>query len=161
MRASISSFFSGLLFAIGLGVGGMTDPANVLGFLDLAGDWDFRLALVMAGAIGVHALLRPLILGRGRPLFAEAFPRFSLSRLDRPLLVGSALFGVGWGLGGFCPGPALTSLSTGAVPLLVFVPAMFAGMYLVQVLQSRRAPAPLPPAQSVPDSPVLASGSRS
>ncbi|MBZ4371741.1 DUF6691 family protein [Corallococcus sp. AS-1-6] len=138
MRPNLSAFLSGLLFALGLGLGGMTDPANVLGFLDIAGAWDFRLAFVMGGAVAVHAALRPLIHKRERPLFAAKFPTFSVSKLDRKLLVGSALFGVGWGLGGYCPGPALTSLASGASGVLVFVPAMFAGMYLAQVLQTRR-----------------------
>jgi hypothetical protein len=138
MRSSISAFLSGLLFAIGLGVSGMTDPANVLGFLDIAGDWDFRLAFVMAGGIAVHAALRPLILKQERPLFATGFPTFSVTRVDPKLLAGAALFGVGWGLGGFCPGPALTSLASGAPQVLVFVPAMFAGMYLAQALQMGR-----------------------
>ncbi|MBZ4333584.1 DUF6691 family protein [Corallococcus sp. AS-1-12] len=138
MRPNLSAFLSGLLFALGLGLGGMTDPANVLGFLDIAGAWDFRLAFVMGGAVAVHAALRPLIHKRERPLFAAKFPTFSISKLDRKLLVGSALFGVGWGLGGYCPGPALTSLASGASGVLVFVPAMFAGMYLAQVLQTRR-----------------------
>ncbi|HEX5752347.1 MAG TPA: DUF6691 family protein [Archangium sp.] len=137
MRPNISAFLSGLIFALGLGLSGMTDPANVLGFLDIAGHWDFRLAFVMGGAIAVHAALRPLIYKRKRPLFAAKFPVFSVSRVDRKLLVGAGLFGVGWGLGGYCPGPALTSLATGATQLLVFVPAMFAGMYLAQVLQAR------------------------
>lgn len=139
MRSSLSAFLSGLIFAIGLGIGGMTDPANVLGFLDIFGDWDFRLAFVMGGAIAVHASLRLLIQKRERPLFAAKFPTFARCRVDPKLLVGSALFGVGWGLGGYCPGPALTSLSTGALPLLVFVPAMFAGMYLARGVQGRRA----------------------
>lgn len=139
MRSSLSAFLSGLLFALGLGLGGMTDPANVLGFLDVAGDWDFRLVFVMAGAVAVHAALRPLILQRERPLFAAKFPSFALSRVDRKLLAGSALFGVGWGLGGYCPGPALTSLSTGAPQAVLFVAAMFAGMYLAGVLQARRS----------------------
>ncbi|MGE6758468.1 DUF6691 family protein [Corallococcus interemptor] len=138
MRSNISAFLGGLLFAIGLGISGMTNPANVLGFLDIAGDWDFRLAFVMGGAIAVHAALRPLIHKRERPLFAAKFPSLSASGVDRKLLVGAGLFGVGWGLGGYCPGPALTSLATGATQLLVFVPAMFAGMYLAQVLQTRR-----------------------
>ena len=137
MRPSLSAFLSGLIFALGLGLSGMTDPANVLGFLDIAGGWDFRLAFVMGGAIAVHAALRPLIYKRERPLFAPKFPAFSVSQVDRKLLVGAGLFGVGWGLGGYCPGPALTSLATGATQLLVFVPAMFAGMYLAQVLQAR------------------------
>lgn len=138
MRPSLSTFLSGVLFALGLGLGGMTNPANVLGFLDIAGNWDYRLAFVMGGAIAVHAALRPLIQKRERPLFAAKFPSFSVTRVDAKLLAGAALFGVGWGLGGYCPGPALTSLSSGAVQVLVFVPAMFAGMYLVQVLQARR-----------------------
>ena len=138
MRPNLSAFLSGLLFALGLGLSGMTDPANVLGFLDIAGDWDYRLAFVMGGAIAVHAALRPLIHKRERPLFAAKFPSLSASGVDRKLLVGAGLFGVGWGLGGYCPGPALTSLATGATQLLVFVPAMFAGMYLAQVLQARR-----------------------
>ncbi|RKG62375.1 YeeE/YedE family protein [Corallococcus sp. AB011P] len=153
MRSNISAFLSGLLFAIGLGISGMTDPANVLGFLDIAGHWDYRLAFVMGGAIAVHAALRPLILGRERPLFAAKFPSFSASRVDRGLLVGAGLFGVGWGLGGYCPGPALTSLATGATQLLVFVPAMFAGMALAQVLQARRsasAGTPVPGASPTP-----------
>lgn len=138
MRPSISAFLSGVLFALGLGLSGMTNPANVIGFLDFAGNWDYRLAFVMGGAIAVHAALRPLILVQERPLFAAKFPAFPASRVDAKLLAGAALFGVGWGLGGYCPGPALTSLASGAVQLLVFVPAMFAGMYLVQVLQARR-----------------------
>lgn len=137
MRSSLSAFLSGLLFALGLGLSGMTDPANVLGFLDIAGDWDYRLAFVMGGAIAVHAALRPLIHRRERPLFAAEFPSFTASRVDAKLLAGSALFGVGWGLGGYCPGPALTSLASGGAQLLVFVPAMFAGMYLAQMLSAR------------------------
>ena len=150
MRPSLSAFLSGLLFALGLGLSGMTNPANVLGFLDIAGDWDFRLAFVMGGAIAVHAALRPLIHKRERPLFAAKFPSFPVSRVDRKLLAGAALFGVGWGLGGYCPGPALTAISSGAPPLLVFVPAMFAGMYLAQVLH--RGASPAGPRAEVPTS---------
>jgi uncharacterized protein len=140
MRPLFTSFLSGILFALGLGLGGMTDPANITAFLDIAGAWDFRLMLVMAGAIAVHAAMHPLILRRGRPLFGGTFPSFALTRVDRPLLVGSALFGVGWGLGGFCPGPALTSLTSGAVQALVFVPAMFAGMFLARGPRARCGP---------------------
>ncbi|NVJ00532.1 YeeE/YedE family protein [Myxococcus sp. AM009] len=155
MRPSLSAFLSGLIFALGLGLAGMTDPANVLGFLDITGDWDYRLASVMGGAIAVHAALRPLIQQRARPLFAARFPAFAASKPDAKLLVGSALFGVGWGLGGYCPGPALTALATGAVPLLVFVPAMFAGFYLAQVLQARSGQgAPRPGAPRVGAAPA-------
>ncbi|AKQ66632.1 GENE II AND X protein [Myxococcus hansupus] len=137
MLRAFSAFFSGLLFALGLGISGMTDPAKVLGFLDVAGAWDYRLAFVMGGAIAVHAALRPLIRRRVRPLFAAGFSVPALQRVDAKLVAGAAVFGVGWGLGGYCPGPALTSLSTGALALWVFVPAMFAGMFLVQVVQRR------------------------
>ncbi|MBN1210774.1 MAG: YeeE/YedE family protein [Myxococcaceae bacterium] len=151
MRPNISAFISGLIFAIGLGISGMTDPANVLGFLDITGDWDFRLAFVMGGAIAVHAALRPLIHKRARPLFAAQFPVITASKLDPKLLAGSALFGVGWGLGGYCPGPALTSLASGAQQLFVFVPAMLVGMYLAQVVQARRsASAPTPSLSATP-----------
>jgi hypothetical protein len=150
MRPSLSAFLSGLIFAIGLGLSGMTDPANVVGFLDIAGDWDFRLALVMGGAIAVHAPLRLLIHTRERPLFAEKFPVLSVSRVEPKLLGGAAVFGVGWGLGGYCPGPALTSLASGASQLLVFVPAMFAGMYLAKVLQARGGASAEPPGAGAP-----------
>jgi uncharacterized membrane protein YedE/YeeE len=139
MRLSLSAFLSGLLFSLGLGLGGMTNPANVLGFLDVAGDWDFRLALVMVGAIAVHAALRPLIYKRPKPLFAEKFPELSANRVDSKLLAGAALFGVGWGLGGYCPGPAITSLASGAPQVHLFLPAMLAGMYLARVLQTQKA----------------------
>lgn len=137
MRPFVSAFLSGLLFALGLGISGMTDPANVLSFLDVAGDWDFRLAFVMGGAVAVHAALRPLIHKRERPLFAEKFSSFPAQRVDPKLLGGAALFGVGWGLGGYCPGPALTALASGGPQALIFVAAMAAGMYLFQVLQAR------------------------
>ncbi|MCY1040774.1 YeeE/YedE family protein [Corallococcus sp. bb12-1] len=136
MRSASGAFFSGLLFALGLGLGGMTNPSRVLAFLDVAGDWDFRLALVMGGAVAVHAALRPLILRRKRPLFAEHFPTFPARRVDGRLLAGAALFGMGWGLGGYCPGPALTSLATGAPSVLLFVAAMFAGMALARGVQA-------------------------
>jgi uncharacterized membrane protein YedE/YeeE len=138
MRPSISAFLSGLGFAVGLGLSGMTVPSIVQGFLDIAGDWDFRLVFVMGGAVAVHAALRPLIYKRERPLFAEEFPSFPIPRLDPKLLGGAALFGMGWGLGGYCPGPALTSLASGAPQVLIFVAAMLAGMYLFKVVQARR-----------------------
>lgn len=146
MRTSLSAFLSGLIFALGLGLSGMTDSANVLGFLDIAGDWDFRLMFVMGGAIAVHAALRPLIYKRERPLFAAKFPSFPVQWADPKLLGGAALFGVGWGLGGYCPGPALTSLASGAPQVLIFVAAMVAGMYLFQEMQARRGASarPLP-----------------
>ncbi len=157
MRSNLSALLSGALFAVGLGLAGMTDPANVLGFLDVAGDWDFRLAFVMAGAITVHAALRPLVLRRERPLFAGTFPAFTSTRVDPRLLVGAGLFGVGWGLGGYCPGPALTSLASGASGVLLFVPAMLVGMGLAHGWRSRhggRADAADPESASVGATPA-------
>lgn len=139
MRPSITAFLSGLLFAVGLGLGGMTEPSHVLGFLDVAGDWDFRLAFVMGGAVAVHAALRPLILRRARPLFAPAFAVFSRQRVDARLVGGAALFGVGWGLAGYCPGPALASVSQGGPALLLFVSAMLGGMAFARWVAPERS----------------------
>lgn len=124
------AFASGLLFALGLGLAGMTRPENILAFLDLAGAWDPALMLVLAGASGLYLLGAPLVLRRSRPLLA---PRFDLPRrraIDLRLLGGAALFGVGWGLVGLCPGPALVGLAGGSRDVLLFVAAMLAGMAL-------------------------------
>ena len=131
MRAILSSFAAGLLFAVGLGVAGMTQADKVLGFLNVAGDWDPSLAFVMAGAIGVNAVLYRLILRRKTPLLGGHFGIPSRTDLDLRLVAGSALFGVGWALGGYCPGPGLVSASTGGIAALTFVAAMTGGM-LVQ-----------------------------
>jgi uncharacterized membrane protein YedE/YeeE len=121
------SLLVGLLFALGLGLAGMTLPARVLGFLELR---DPALALTMAGAVAVSLLGFPLVLRRAGPLFAPRFELPSRRDIDRPLLVGAALFGLGWGLVGLCPGPALTVLAAGDPGVLLFVAAMFAGMLL-------------------------------
>lgn len=127
----------GLLFGCGLAISGMTLPSKVLGFLDVAGRWDASLAFVMVGAIGVHALAYRLIDRRGRPWLAAHFQRPTRKDLDAPLLIGAALFGVGWGMGGFCPGPALVSLGGLAPHALAFVVAMSVGMLLHRVLLAR------------------------
>ena len=127
MRSFISAFLSGLIFSLGLGLSGMTDPANVLGFLDITGNWDFRLAFVMGGAVAVHAVLRPLIHKLERPLFAANFPSFTVHGVDPKLLGGAALFGVGWGLSGHCPGPLLVAVAGGSATALLFLPAMLVG----------------------------------
>nr|WP_306663484.1 DUF6691 family protein [Myxococcus sp. CA039A] len=119
---------AGLLFALGLGLGGMTDPAKVVGFLDVAGSWNPSLAFVMAGALGTYALLRRLILRRAQPVFADRFPAPPQADVDGRLVAGSALFGIGWGLSGYCPGPALVSLPVGGTTVLLFVGAMLVGM---------------------------------
>ncbi len=132
MKASLSALFAGLVFALGLGIGGMTDPANVQAFLDITGSWDPSLAFVMAGALGTHLLLRRLILRRATPVLAPAFPDFpaARARVDRRLLLGAGLFGVGWGLSGYCPGPSLVAISSGGSSALTFAGAMLGGMFL-------------------------------
>ena len=127
---SLLSFISGVVFALGLGISGMTRPVKVIGFLDFAGDWDPSLAFVMIGAIAVYFVAYRWIRIRSAPLLTNRFSVPQRTDLDRNLVVGAAVFGAGWGLSGFCPGPALTSLASGAVPVMVFVAAMVAGMYL-------------------------------
>jgi len=121
---------SGLVFGLGLAVSGMMDPARVIGFLDVAGDWDPTLAFVMGGALLVAVPAYRFIPRRGRPLLEEEFSLPEKKAIDTPLVGGSALFGVGWGLVGFCPGPAIAALGTGFVPVFAFVAAMLAGMAL-------------------------------
>lgn len=139
----VAALSAGLLFSLGLGFSGMTRPAKVLGFLDIAGDWDPSLALVMVGAIGVHALALRWILKRDRPLYDAAFHLPTQRTLDAPLVLGAAVFGVGWGLGGFCPGPAITSLVTLRPTAVLFVVAMVVGhalgAVLLQFLEPRAA----------------------
>jgi len=130
------SFGSGLLFAFGLGLSGMTQPAKVVGFLDFAGNWDPSLAFVMLGAIGVHTILSRFILHRPAPFFATTFSVPTRNDVDPKLIGGAALFGAGWGLGGFCPGPALTSVGTGSFTVLIFVGAMIAGMMLFKLVEN-------------------------
>ena len=136
------AFVTGLVFALGLGLAGMTDPANVLAFLDLAGAWDPRLMLVLGAATGLYLLAAPLVLRRGRPLLAARFALPTRRDLDARLLAGAAIFGVGWGLVGLCPGPALVDLAGGAPDIFLFVAAMFAGMHLFTRFDRRFPPAP-------------------
>jgi uncharacterized membrane protein YedE/YeeE len=131
--ARLFAFASGLVFAVGLGIAGMTQPRKVLGFLDVFGAWDPSLALVMAGAIGVF--VPALWWARGR--FARRLHLPTRKDIDARLVIGAALFGVGWGLSGYCPGPALVSLCTLTVPALTFGICMLAGMRLHRVLDRR------------------------
>lgn len=134
----LSAFFAGLLFGLGLLLAGMADPAKVLAFLDLAGDWDPSLALVMAGAIGVAALPLNLAQRRTKALLGGAMQLPNRRDLDARLIGGSLLFGVGWGIAGICPGPALAILLTGHWQAALFVAAMLAGMLIFTVLEGRR-----------------------
>src|SRR5436305_14661758 len=123
-------FLAGALFGTGLAISGMTDPGRVIGFLDVFGAWDPALLFVMAGAVGVYGL-GMLILRRLENRHLN-LPVAGSSSIDRRLVIGSAIFGLGWGLGGFCPGPALANLGALQIEALLFVPAMAIGMLLVQ-----------------------------
>ncbi|QIN81797.1 YeeE/YedE family protein [Rubrobacter tropicus] len=133
---SFGALVSGAIFGLGLAVSGMMNPAKVIGFLDVAGDWDPTLAFVMGGALLVTVPAFRLILGRGRPVFDRSFALPDRTAVDGRLISGAALFGVGWGMVGFCPGPAVAALATGLTPVLVFVAAMVAGMALQSCQQS-------------------------
>lgn len=128
----------GLLFGVGLIVSGMSNPAKVLNFLDLAGTFDPSLAFVMGGAVLVAFVGFRLVLAREKPLLAPRFQLPTRTDIDARLIVGPALFGIGWGLGGFCPGPAFTALSLAAPGTLAFVPAMLAGMWAARLLAERK-----------------------
>jgi len=130
MKRNAAAFGAGALFAVGLAVSGMTRPAKVVGFLDLAGDWDASLAFVMMGAIAVHFVAYRVVLRRPAPLFDGRFHLPTRKDIDLRLVLGAALFGVGWGLGGYCPGPGLVSAAAGSLGAIVFVVGMTAGMLI-------------------------------
>ena len=132
---TLSSFVAGLVFGVGLIVSGMVNPSKVLGFLDLAGRWDPSLALVMAGAIAVGLPAFFVVGKRAVTLLGTPMQLPNARQIDRRLVLGSLAFGVGWGLAGFCPGPALVALGAGQAKALVFVAAMLAGMLAFEVAQ--------------------------
>ena len=139
MMRLLFSLFSGLLFGLGLIVSGMSNPAKVLGFLDLAGAWDPSLALVMGGAIVVAMPAFWLARRRKLAILGDAMQLPANRQLDRRLILGSLTFGVGWGIAGFCPGPALVSLLAWQSKAWIFVVAMIAGMALFAWLERRQA----------------------
>jgi len=139
MRRLAFAFFAGALFVAGLVLGGMTQPRKVRAFLDITGRWDASLAFVMLGAVSVYALLYRRSLRRSEPWCGGHFTRPAQRGIDLTLLLGAALFGVGWGLVGLCPGPAVAALATGNGRVLVFVVAMLLGMWLVDRGRSRAA----------------------
>jgi len=133
-----ASLLAGLVFGLGLIVSGMSDPTKVLGFLDLAGAWDPSLALVMVGAIAVAAVAFGIAGKRERSLIGAEMKLSTAQRIDRRLVLGSVLFGIGWGIAGFCPGPSLVALGMGEVKALVFVTAMLAGMGVFELIERFR-----------------------
>jgi uncharacterized protein len=136
MKALLTSFASGMVFALGLGISGMTRPSKVIGFLDFFGSWDASLSFVMIGAICVYFVAYRWSRGMASPVLAVGFSVPSRTRLDRRLIVGAAIFGAGWGLSGFCPGPAITSLASGAPSIILFIAAMALGTYLQGLVSS-------------------------
>ena len=134
----VTAFIVGLVFGIGLIVAGMTDPAKVQGFLDLAGDWDPSLAFVMGGAILVGLVAFRFAGRRERALLGDAMRLPTATQIDRRLVLGGLAFGAGWGLAGFCPGPALASLATGGAKVMIFTGSMVAGMAVFEVLERGR-----------------------
>jgi len=134
---NLNAFLVGLLFGLGLIISGMTDPSKVIGFLDLAGAWNPSLAFVMGGAILVGAGAFTIAKKRQRSLLGAPMQLSSATELDKGLLIGSLVFGIGWGLSGFCPGPAVVSAAAGQPKALIFVASMLAGMALYIVIDRR------------------------
>jgi uncharacterized membrane protein YedE/YeeE len=143
-RAGLAAtLVAGLTFGAGLIVSGMTRPRKVIGFLDVFGNWDASLAFVMLGAIGVHLVVYRLVRKRPSPLFSKEWGIPSRRDIDLRLVLGAALFGAGWGIAGYCPGPSLVSVASAAPQILVFVTAMLLGVVLVQRLEAvARRPKP-------------------
>ena len=132
MMRTIASFAAGSLLGMGLLVSQMTNPAKALAFLDIFGNWDPSLAFVMGGALLVTLIGYKIVLRRKQPVFAEKFRLPMRSDVDRRLIGGTALFGIGWGLAGLCPGPAIASVSFGGVPVILFTTAMVGAMFLTR-----------------------------
>ena len=137
-KQNLVALVAGLLFGVGLVVGGMTVPGNVIGFLDITGDWRPALMFVMGGAIAVHAVVYRIVKGRRSPMFAEKFSLPTRRDLDVRLLAGAAIFGVGWGLGGFCPGPGITAMASGSFSAVVFVVSMLGAMWVTSAVERAR-----------------------
>ena len=137
MKRALAALLAGALFGVGLAVARMTDPTVVLGFLDVFGRFDPTLAFVLAGAVATTAMAFQVALRRRRPVLAEQFQIPEKRTIDAPLLLGAAIFGIGWGLAGYCPGPALVAVAGGVQTAFVFVPAMLVGMMIQRHTQRR------------------------
>jgi uncharacterized membrane protein YedE/YeeE len=133
---TVAGFFCGLLFGIGLVISGMSDPAKVLNFLDVFGTWDPSLAFVMGGAVVISFFGYRYVLNRPSPAFSDVFHVPTKTDVDSQLITGASLFGIGWGLGGFCPGPAFTALPLLSTGIIAFFPALVIGMWLGRMAPS-------------------------
>lgn len=140
MQYRISEFLVGLLFGLGLILSGMTDPGKVLGFLDIAGIWDPSLALVMGGAIAVGFFAFAIAKKRTVNFLGGALHLPKSNQIDKPLVIGAMMFGAGWGLAGFCPGPAIVSLASGQIKAAMFVVFMLVGMQVFEVWNRQTSP---------------------
>lgn len=131
------TFISGLIFSIGLGISGMTQPHIVRGFLDVLGDWDPRLLGVMIGAIAVHAFANRIRMKRNTPILESKFQLPTKKDIDRRLIIGATIFGLGWGWAGICPGPGLVALMSGDLRFILFIGALLIGMLTFQFLERK------------------------
>jgi uncharacterized membrane protein YedE/YeeE len=137
MKNGLAALVVGFIFSLGLGISGMTQPQKVLGFLDLFGNWDPSLMFVMVGAIGVHLVSYRLIRRRNSPLLSMTWHVPEKKEITPTLLLGAVIFGIGWGLAGFCPGPAVTALASLSVKPLVFVGSMVGGMLIFRAVDRK------------------------
>lgn len=157
--ALVTAVVAGVLFGVGLGISGMTQQEKVVGFLDVFGHWDPSLMFVMGGAVAVHFVAHRFVPRMKSPVFDQGFHLPSRRDVDRRLLLGAAIFGTGWALAGFCPGPALVSFAAGRTTALVFVVAMTVGMVMEHVV-SRALERPLAPPQGAAAGGGAAAGSK-
>jgi len=137
MKNALISFVVGLIFAIGLGISGMTQPQKVVGFLDLFGQWDPSLIFVMGGALAVHLVTYRLIRKQPHPLFDRQWHVPTKTEITPALMIGSIIFGIGWGLGGFCPGPGITSMASLELKPVIFVISMLVGMWIFRIVDQK------------------------
>lgn len=136
-KENLAAGFAGLIFGIGLVIAGMTQPHKVVGFLDLFGNWDPALIFVMGGAVTLHLVTYRLVRRRATPIFVKKWQVPSKTELTKSLVIGAVMFGAGWGLAGFCPGPAITSLASFDASVFVFVVSMLAGMILFKWIDKK------------------------
>ncbi len=139
MKTSLAALLSGIIFGLGLSISEMINPARVIGFLDITGEWDLTLLLVMGSALAFTIIGFPLITRKAHPLFAEKFTLPTKKSLDMPLISGAVLFGIGWGLAGLCPGPAIAGLASLQPDIFLFVAAMIVGQLIGIQLEKKLA----------------------
>jgi hypothetical protein len=139
MAKNIVGLLTGILFGLGLALSGMTQPQKVLNFLDVTGHWDPSLLFVLGGAVGVTVITFRFILRRKMPVLGNRYYFSDKTKIDRPLVLGAALFGMGWGIAGYCPGPAVASMAAPNWEVLVFLPAMLLGIFIQKLVASKRA----------------------